>query len=171
MIIRGKAVILGDNVSTDHIIAGKYCRFAEGTELACHLFEGTEAADRVGWGTVLVAGSNFGCGSSREQAPLALKAAGVRAVLAESFGRIFYRNAINIGLPALVLQGATAFARDGAELELDLERGGLRNNRGQLAKTTPHPPFMVEILRAGGLVPYVRAKGEAMGARSGKEGT
>jgi len=171
MIIKGKAMVLGDNVSTDHIIAGKYCRLADVTELARHLFEGTKAQNRVGGGTILVAGKCFGCGSSREQAPLALKAAGVRAVLAESFGRIFYRNAINIGLPALILRKATVFASDGAELELDLERGEVRNNRGQTARTAPHPPFMVEILRAGGLVPYIRAKGASMEARSEKGGT
>jgi len=156
--IRGRAVIVGDGISTDAMIAGKYCKIADPGELSAHIFEGSDIARR-GWkGTIILAGKNFGCGSSREQAPLALKAAGVRAVAAVSFGRIFFRNAINIGLPVMNIDGAPEHVREGDEIILDIERGVIRNRTREIIKGRPLPEILMGILRAGGLVPYMKAK-------------
>lgn len=159
MIIKGKAMVLGDNVSTDHIIAGKYCRLADVTELARHLFEGTKAQNRVGGGTILVAGKCFGCGSSREQAPLALKAAGVRAVLAESFGRIFYRNAVNLGIPVLVCPGIHKWVKNGDVLQADLFSGKIANETtGTQGQAQPLSDYVMKILESGGIKLLIKSQ-------------
>ncbi len=148
--IRGKAWIFGDDVDTDVIIPGKYLRTKDLTLLAAHVMEGLDPgfAARVGKGDVIVAGRNFGCGSSREQAPLALREAGVSAVIARSFARIFYRNAINIGLPLIE---ADVTALEGDLVEVDLANGVVRVGE-RTFQGTRLPDFLLEILQNGGLV-------------------
>lgn len=148
--IRGRAWIFGDDVDTDVIIPGKYLRTKDLSILAQHVMEGLDPkfASRVGKGDVIVAGRNFGCGSSREQAPLALKVAGVSAVVARSFARIFYRNAINIGLPLIE---ADVEAQQGDSVELDLASGIVRVGE-RTFQGTRLPDFLLEILQSGGLV-------------------
>jgi 3-isopropylmalate/(R)-2-methylmalate dehydratase small subunit len=147
----------GDNVDTDAIIPGRFLTIYDPEELARHAFEGIrdEFSREVRAGDIVVAGRNFGCGSSREHAPLALKGAGIRMVIAESFARIFYRNAINVGLLPLVCHGADAIP-DGSQVEVDLVRGLLRWTGGELI-IDPVPGFLRAVADAGGLVPYARA--------------
>jgi 3-isopropylmalate/(R)-2-methylmalate dehydratase small subunit len=161
MFINGKALVVGDDINTDLIIAGKYCRSAQARELARHVFEsmGTALSRRPGKGDIIVAGRNFGCGSSREQAPVALKAAGVKAVVASSFARIFFRNAINIGLPVLALPGHRKRINDGEHIGLDLGKGELVLARTkEVLNGSPLPPFLLDILSDGGLVPHLRKR-------------
>ncbi len=169
MRLAGRGLVLGDDISTDHIIAGKYCRMADPDRLAPHALEGVLAdfAQRVKkyekgkarGGAIIVAGRNFGCGSSREQAPIALRAAGVSAVVAESFGRIFFRNCINIGLPVMKCAGVGAAVRDGDRLSVDFAAGVLLRERGRRRLRGERlPRFMMEILEDGGLVPHVRRR-------------
>ena len=148
----------GDNVNTDYIIPGRYMELTDPREMARHAMEGIDPsfAAKVKEGDVVVAGRNFGCGSSREHAPLALKYAGVGCVVAESYARIFYRNAVNIGLPALECSNITKCVEQGDDLTLDLGAGTVTiMNRGTNLLFTPLPPFMLEVLNAGGLVPYL----------------
>ncbi|MEM2869144.1 MAG: 3-isopropylmalate dehydratase small subunit [Thermoplasmata archaeon] len=157
--VGGRAVVLGDDVNTDLIIAGRYCRMAEPAELARHVLEGTEWEGKVSPGDIIIAGRNMGIGSSREQAPLALKGAGVRAIVAESFGRIFFRNSVNIGLPVMVVPGVRGRVRSGERVLLDFEKGTLEVPAERLVlHGEPLPPFMTEILRDGGLVPHLRRR-------------
>ncbi len=171
--IVGRAVVLGDDVNTDIIIAGKHCRVSDPVELGRRIFEGTELEGRIKGGEVVIAGRNMGMGSSREQAPLALKAAGVRAVVAESFGRIFFRNAINIGLPVMRAPGLRKNVREGQRVSLDVGRGALKNlDTGEVIKGELLPPILMEILIDGGLVPHIRkristTKDVKRGARGG----
>lgn len=160
-VLTGRAHLLGDDVDTDRIIAGKYTKTLDTGSLAEHLLEDYDPgmASRIGPGDVLVAGENFGCGSSREQAPVAIKAAGVSCVLARSFARIFYRNAINIGLS--VVEVPTHAVADGDTVRVDVNMGRVDNvTRGETYPATRMPPVMGEILAAGGLVPYLRAGGD-----------
>ena len=145
----------GDNVDTDVIIPARYLNSSDERELAAHCLEDLDAlfVQKVKKGDILVAGENFGCGSSREHAPLAIKAAGVSCVIAESFARIFYRNAINIGLPILECAAAAKEAQNGDELHVDLEKGEIKNTR--LKKTYKVPPYPAEIraiIARGGLL-------------------
>ncbi|HFD39278.1 MAG TPA: 3-isopropylmalate dehydratase small subunit [Anaerolineae bacterium] len=161
MILQGKTWKYGDNVDTDVIIPARYLNLSTPEELAPHCLEDLDAgfAGQVQPGDMIVAGENFGCGSSREHAPLALKGAGVSAVVARSFARIFYRNAINVGLPILESPAAVEGTEAGHRLEIDLEAGRIRNlTTGQTYRAEPYPPFMLEIIRAGGLVPYTVGK-------------
>jgi 3-isopropylmalate/(R)-2-methylmalate dehydratase small subunit len=115
--------------------------------------------DRVRKGDIIVAGANFGCGSSREHAPLAIKGAGISCVIAQSFARIFYRNAINIGLPILECPDAVSETQEGQTLEVDLQRGIIANlDTGKTYQAEPYPPFLMQIIQAGGLIPYTRQK-------------
>jgi 3-isopropylmalate/(R)-2-methylmalate dehydratase small subunit len=151
----------GDNVDTDVIIPARYLNVSTAEELAGHCLEDLDAtfAGSVQPGDVIVAGENFGCGSSREHAPLAIKGAGVSCVVARSFARIFYRNAINVGLPILECPAAVAAVDAGHRLEIDLEEGRVTNlTIGQTYQAEPYPPFMMEIINAGGLVKYTRAR-------------
>jgi len=157
---RGRAHVYGNDIDTDRIIAGKYTKTLDLQSLADHVLEDLdpEFRSKLVKGDVLVAGDNFGCGSSREQAPVALKVAGVSAVIAKYFARIFFRNAINIGLP--VLEVPDLEAASGDEIEVDLESGTVRN----LTKGTSHnaaqmPPVMISILAEGGLVAYLAKHG------------
>jgi 3-isopropylmalate dehydratase small subunit len=159
-VIQGKVWKFGDHINTDLIIPGRYLDDYNIHNLAKHVMEDAdpEFAKRLQKGDVIVAGRNFGCGSSREQAPAALKMAGVAAVVADSFARIFYRNAINVGLPVIVCPGAAKKIAQGEIIEIDLERGTIRAEAGQQLKFNPLPAFLREILDAGGLVPYARKR-------------
>lgn len=160
-LIHGRAHRVGDNVDTDRIIPGKYTKTLDATELARHLLEDYNPglAANIKTGDLLVAGENFGCGSSREQAPLAIREAGLACVLARSFARIFYRNAINIGLP--VVEVAEHDIADGATVSVDLAGGTVTDETtGVTYRATCMPEVMTEILGAGGLVPYLRAGGD-----------
>jgi 3-isopropylmalate/(R)-2-methylmalate dehydratase small subunit len=156
--LAGRAWKFEDDIDTDAIIPGRYLVINDPRELATHLFEGIrpEMAAIVRSGDYVVAGDNFGCGSSREHAPLALKGAGVSAVVARSFARIFFRNAINIGLP-LFICSETDKILDGSSIEIDMVGGVIHNiSRNESYKTTPLPDFLREIVDAGGLVEYTR---------------
>jgi len=162
--IRGKAVKFGDNVDTDVILPGEYLVLTDPTELAKHAMEGLDStfAKRVQGGAIIVAGKNFGCGSSREQAPLALKHAGVKCVLAESFARIFYRNAITIGLPVLECSEVSRRVEEGDELVVELRAGKVKNKSNNLTlRATQLPKFIMEILEDEGLIEYLRRRIES----------
>lgn len=157
----GKAWVYGDNVDTDVIIPARHLTTFDKAVLATHALEDLDPgfAEAVRPGDIVVAGSNFGCGSSREHAAVALAGAGVAAVVAASFARIFFRNAINVGLPVLESAEAARLTTTGDEVEVDLETGTVRNlSLGRTWSTEPLPEVAQEIARAGGLVPWVRAR-------------
>jgi len=157
-----RAWVFGDDISTDDIIAGRYLVKHDPKELGAHAMENIdpEFSRKVEAGDVIVAGKNFGCGSSREQAPITLKAAGISAVIAESFARIFYRNAINQGLPVLTCKGIRGEFKNGDSVEIDFRGGTIQDiTTGKTFRFEPFPDFMMEILQAGGLVPYLKKKG------------
>ena len=159
--VRGIAHVYGDNIDTDRIIPGKYTKTLDLAHLAAHVLEDLDPqfSSRVKEGDILVAGENFGMGSSREQAPLALKAAGVAAVVAGSFARIFYRNAINIGLP--VVEIGRHGIESGNDVEVDLADGAVEDlTAGRRYEATQMPEVMIAILKAGGLVAYLREHGD-----------
>ena len=162
MLIRGAAYGFGNDINTDVIYPGKYLSITtDREEMARHCFEAVypEFREQARKGDIIVAGKNFGCGSSREQAATCLKYFGIAAVIAESFARIFYRNAINVGLPVLVTPGITHFAKHGDELQVDLQRGSIRNERTKKEiKGAELPPFILEIISDGGLIPHLRKK-------------
>lgn len=158
---RGRIWKFGDDVNTDLIISGKYLDSYDPAHLAGHAMEGAnkEFASGVKKGDIIVAGANFGCGSSREQAVMALKHAGVSAVVAKSFARIFYRNAINLGLPVMTSTDAANSLRDGEVAVLDLPSSSLTTENGSRTVTLdPIPQHVKKILDRGGLVPYIKAK-------------
>ena len=157
MSIEGKVWKFGDHVDTDAIIPARYLNVSDPAELARHCMEDADPsfAGRISSGDIIVAGENFGCGSSREHAPLSIKGAGVSCVVAKSFARIFYRNAINIGLPILACPEAVEGTEAGDRLTVDLRAGTIANQRsGCVYHTAPFPSFVMEIIEAGGLVPY-----------------
>ncbi len=159
--LRGRAHVYGDNVDTDVIIPARYLTSHDPAELAAHCMENidSEFVTTVRPGDIIVAGENFGCGSSREHAPIAIKASGVSAVIASSFARIFFRNAINVGLPALVCPEAAAEIRKGDELSLELATGRVENvTQGRTYQAEPFPEFLREIVAAGGLVVYTQRR-------------
>lgn len=156
-ILRGRAHVYGDNIDTDRIIPGKYTKTLDVQSLAEHVLEDLDPdfRHRMQRGDFVVAGDNFGCGSSREQAPVALQTAGVSAVIARYFARIFFRNAINIGLPVLEIPDHDI--AQGDELEADLSSGWVYNRTtGKTYQAKPLPEVMLRILQAGGLVNYLR---------------
>ena len=155
--MNGKAHVYGDNIDTDRIIPGKYTKTLDIASLAAHVLEDLDPDFRTKMkpGDVLVAGDNFGCGSSREQAPIALKEIGVSAIVARYFARIFFRNAINIGLPVLEIPDHDIALGD--QLEIDLAKGEVLNvSKGKTYKATPLPQVMIDILKEGGLVNYLK---------------
>lgn len=160
MIIKGKVHKFGDNINTDDIIAAKYLVTTDEKELGSHCME-TIAADfsrKVCLGDIIVAGRNFGCGSSREHAPLAIKGCGISAVLAKSFAGIFFRNAINIGLPFLYLEDTDKISETDS-LEIDLSAGTIRNlTKNQVYRTQAFPTFLQEIIKRGGLLNWVKTR-------------
>src|SRR5579859_268160 len=163
-VIRGKAWKFGTNIDTDQIIPAKYAIYSlDEKELGKHAMEGVPGretwASQVTAGDILVAGSNFGCGSSREIAPVAIRGAGISAVVADSFARIFFRNAINMGYPILQSPQAAEAVAEGDELEIDLEDGIIRDfTKGDEFQAEPFPEFMNELMKMGGLVPWVRKR-------------
>jgi len=155
--LKGKVHKYGADVNTDVIIPARYLNVSEPAELAKHCMEDIDIdfMDRVQPGDIVMATTNFGCGSSREHAPLAIKAAGVSCVIAGTFARIFFRNAINIGLPLLECGEAVDSTEAGDLLEVDLSRGEIKNRtRGMTFTAKPYPDFMSEIISAGGLIEY-----------------
>ena len=161
MKVKGKAIKFGNNIDTDVILPGKWLSLIDPKELAKHALEGLDAGfpEKAKKGVIVVGGKNFGCGSSREQAPLALKYAGVKCVLAESFARIFFRNSINIGLPVIECKGISAAVNNGDELMVDLETGRVQDlTRKQSLQGTKLPPFIMEILSDGGLIENLRKR-------------
>ena len=160
--MKGKAFKFGDNISTDHIAPGRLYHLRSNLpEFAKHVLEDADEtfASRMKKGDFVVAGSNFGLGSSREHAPLIMKIAGVGADLAKSFARIFYRNAINIGL--LAIECDTDAIDDGDELELDIEKGIITDlTNGSIIQIEPLPPVMIKLLKDGGLVEHIKKNGD-----------
>jgi 3-isopropylmalate/(R)-2-methylmalate dehydratase small subunit len=160
-VMTGTVWAYGDNVDTDVIIPARYLNVSTPEELARHCMEDIDPgfASAVQPGDIIVAGENFGCGSSREHAPLAIKGSGIACVVAESFARIFYRNAINVGLPILECPEAVAETQKGDQLTVDLETGTITNLcTGHTYRTPPFPDFVMRIVKAGGLVPYTRER-------------
>lgn len=161
MKVQGNAHVVGDHIDTDAIIPARFLVTTDPAELGANCMEGLEAGwiKRVNEGDVMVAGENFGCGSSREHAPIAILGAGIPVVVAKSFARIFYRNGFNMGLVLLEVGDEITKLRDGDELDVDTTTGVIRNlTTGESVQCAPVPPFMQEILQAGGLVPYVKQR-------------
>jgi 3-isopropylmalate/(R)-2-methylmalate dehydratase small subunit len=155
MKVSGPAIKFGNNVDTDVILPGKYLILTSPMDLAKHAFESLdpEFPEKAKKGVIVVGGKNFGCGSSREQAPLALKYSGVKCVVAESFARIFFRNAINIGLPVVECSGISSAVKNGDELSVDFDKGEVRNiTKGKTLQGTKLPAFILQILSDGGLI-------------------
>ncbi|MDD4908424.1 MAG: 3-isopropylmalate dehydratase small subunit [Candidatus Omnitrophica bacterium] len=158
MVIKGKVHIFGDDINTDDIIAAKYLVTTDDKELGRRCMENIapDFVSRVAPGDIIVAGKNFGCGSSREHAPRALRGCGISAVIAVSFARIFFRNAINVGMPFLETNDARKIG-EGDSLEIDLSSGIIKNlTKNEVYKTEPFPEFLREIVGKGGLMNYIR---------------
>lgn len=158
---KGKVIKYGNNVDTDVIIPARYLNTSDPNELASHCMEDLDEnfTARVLKGDVMVAGKNFGCGSSREHAPIAIKASGISCVIAETFARIFYRNSINIGLPIIECPEAAVDIKDGDEVEIDFDKGSINNlTTGKTYQGQPFPEFMQEIIAADGLIQYIKKK-------------
>lgn len=158
---KGNVFKYGDNVDTDVIIPARYLNSSDPAELAAHCMEDIDKdfIHKVNKGDIIVADKNFGCGSSREHAPIAIKAAGVSCVIAETFARIFYRNAINIGLPIIECPEASKGIAAGDEVEIDFDSGLITNlSRGTTFQGQPFPPFMQKIIAAEGLINYINGK-------------
>jgi len=159
-IITAKVWKFGDNIDTDLIIAARYLTTSDPHELAKHILEDAdpEFVKKMSPGDIIVAGENFGCGSSREHAPIALKAAGVAAVVAKSFARIFYRNAFNMGLPIFELKDADLI-EEGDLISINMDKGIIEDiNKKRVYKFSPIPNFMQELLACGGLINYAKAE-------------
>lgn len=158
---KGTVFRYGDNVDTDVIIPARYLNTSDGKELAMHCMEDidTDFVKEVKEGDIIVADKNFGCGSSREHAPLAIKEAGISCVIARTFARIFYRNAINIGLPILECEAAADGISKGDKVEINFDTGVITNvTKGEIYQAQPFPPFMQDIIRQGGLVNKIKAQ-------------
>ena len=161
MTVQGTVHKYGDNVDTDVIIPARYLNTSSHEELAAHCMEDIdrEFVNKVKTGDILVAEKNFGCGSSREHAPIAIKASGISCVIASTFARIFYRNAINIGLPIIECPEAAKAISAGDEVEVDFDSGIITNKTtGESYEGQAFPPFMQKIISAGGLIPYINQK-------------
>ena len=158
--MKGKAWKFGNDIDTDIIIPGRYLIYTDEETLSKHCMEGLDPdfSAKCSEGDFIVAGTNFGCGSSREHAPIALKGAGIKAVIAESFARIFYRNATNVGVPLLEAPGITDLVENGDEIEVDMDNGIIKSESGEEITIKKLPPFMLEILEQGGLIEYLKNK-------------
>jgi 3-isopropylmalate/(R)-2-methylmalate dehydratase small subunit len=156
--IKGNVIKYGNNVDTDVIIPARYLNSSDPKELAAHCMEDLDKTfvDRVQAGDIMVAGRNFGCGSSREHAPIAIKASGISCVIAETFARIFYRNAVNIGLPIMECPEAARDIAEGDVVSVDVNTGVIENlTTGKTYQAAPFPEFMQDIMKADGLINYV----------------
>ena len=161
MIIKDRAIKYGNNVDTDVIIPARYLNTTDESELASHCFEDLDEnfSQKVKERKIIVAGDNFGCGSSREHAPVSIKASGAVLIIAKTFARIFFRNAINIGLPVIPCPEAAENINDGDEIEVDLDRGIIKNiTGGREFVINPVPPFIQEIISSGGYINYTKKK-------------
>jgi len=159
MKVKGNAIKYGDNVDTDVIIPARHLITTDPLELARYCMEDIDSSfvKRVRAGDIMVAGRNFGCGSSREHAPIAIKASGISCIIAKTFARIFYRNAINIGLPIIESEAAADEAQDGDVLEIDLSSGIIKNlTKGREYATSPFPPFMQKIIDNNGMIESIK---------------
>jgi 3-isopropylmalate/(R)-2-methylmalate dehydratase small subunit len=162
MIIKGIAWCFGDNIDTDAIIPARYLNISDIQELAKHCMEDirSDFAKRVKEGDIIIAGRNFGCGSSREHAPLAIKGVGIKAIISKSFARIFYRNAINIGLPVIESETVVNASKEGEVFKIDLNKGEVINlAKNVVFPTKSLPHFMIELIKDGGLIPHLAKKG------------
>lgn len=161
MILKGKVWKFGDNIDTDAIIPARYLTSSDPDKLAKHVMEDADSdfPSKVKKGDVIIAESNFGCGSSREHAPIAIKAAGIQAVVAKSFARIFYRNSFNIGLPIFESEEAAVKIAEGDEIEIDADKGVIKNiTKSEEYSAKPIPPFMQELISAGGLIEWTKKR-------------
>ncbi|MFT5872076.1 MAG: 3-isopropylmalate/(R)-2-methylmalate dehydratase small subunit [Clostridium sp.] len=161
---KGKVIKYGNNVDTDVIIPARYLNTSDAKELASHCMEDIDKdfIRKVKNGDIMVAGKNFGCGSSREHAPLAIKTAGISCIIAETFARIFYRNSINIGLPILECTEAAIDIEEGNDVSVDVTTGVITNNtKGKTYQAIPFPAFMQEIISAEGLLNYLKERTDA----------
>lgn len=157
--ISAKVIKYGDNVDTDVIIPARHLNTSDHKELASHCMEDLdkEFPDKIKWAKVMIAGKNFGCGSSREHAPIAIKASGIECVIAETFARIFYRNSINIGLPIIECAEAAKDIEEGNEVTIDLKNGIITNvTKGKTYTAEAFPEFMEKIIEAEGLINYLK---------------
>ncbi|MCB2307888.1 3-isopropylmalate dehydratase small subunit [Clostridium estertheticum] len=160
---KGKAVKYGNNVDTDVIIPARYLNTSDAKELASHCMEDIDKnfISKVKYGDIMVAGKNFGCGSSREHAPLAIKTSGISCIIAENFARIFYRNSINIGLPILECTEAAEDIEEGNEITVDVISGVITNTtKGKTYMAIPFPAFMQDIIASQGLINYLKERTE-----------
>jgi 3-isopropylmalate/(R)-2-methylmalate dehydratase small subunit len=167
MLFKGKVWRFGNDIDTDAIIPARYLNTSDPGELARHVMEDADKdfPVKIQAGDIIVAGKNFGCGSSREHAPIAIKAAGIQAVIAKSFARIFYRNSFNIGLPIFESEEASEKIKEGEIIEIDADKGIIKNlATGEQYTANPIPPFMQELIEAGGLIEWTkrRMKGAAV---------
>lgn len=160
--MKGKVFKFGNDIDTDIILPGRYLIYTDEERLSQHCMEGLDPdfKSKVSEGDFILGGSNFGCGSSREHAPIAIKGCGISAVIAESFARIFYRNATNVGVPLLEAPGISALIEDGEEIEVDMENGIIISEKGKEIEFKKLPPFMLGILESGGLINYLKEKNE-----------
>jgi 3-isopropylmalate/(R)-2-methylmalate dehydratase small subunit len=161
MKIKGRIIKYGDNINTDEIIPARFLNTSDEKELAKHCMEGIDRdfLKKIKEKKILIAGRNFGCGSSREHAPLALKEAGIKCIVASSFSRIFFRNAINIALPIIESGEAAEKIREGDMIEVDINKGVIENlTRKESYSTIPFPPFLQKIIEKGGLEGYIKTK-------------
>lgn len=161
MILKGRVWKFGNNIDTDAIIPSRYLNTSDPKVLARHVMEDAnkEFSAKVKSGDIIIAGANFGCGSSREHAPIAIKAAGIHAVIAKSFARIFYRNAFNIGLPIFESLGASEKIKQGDEIEIDADKGIIKNiTKDEQYASKPIPSFMQELIAAGGLIEWTKKR-------------
>lgn len=161
MILKGKGWKFGDDIDTDSIIPARYLNTSDPKELAKHCMEDSdpEFVNKMSKGDIIVAEKNFGCGSSREHAPIAIKESGVSCVIAKTFARIFYRNSFNMGLPIFECAEASENVEAGDEIEVDTDAGIIKNiTKNQTYKTRPIPPFMQELLDDGGLINHIKKK-------------
>ena len=160
MNVKGTVIKYGDNIDTDVIIPARYLNTSDPKELASHCMEDidTEFVKKVKKGDIMVGGFNFGCGSSREHAPISIKESGISVIIAKSFARIFYRNSINIGLPIIECPEAAEAIENGSEVEVDFDKGVIKDlTAGKEYKTSPFPAFIQEIINAGGLVAAINS--------------
>ncbi len=161
MILKGRVWKFGNNIDTDAIIPARYLNTSNPKELARHVMEDADKGfpTKVKLGDIIIAGANFGCGSSREHAPIAIKAAGIQAIVARSFARIFYRNAFNIGLPIFESEETSEKTREGDKIEIDADKGIIKNiTKNEQYTVKPVPPFMQELISAGGLIEWTKKR-------------
>ena len=158
--MKGTVWKFGDDIDTDIILPGRYLIYTDEERLSQHCMEGLDDKfkKKKKKGDFIVAGKNFGCGSSREHAPIALKGVGVAAVIAESFARIFYRNATNVGVPLLEAPGISKLVENEEKIEVDMDKGTITSENGETITFKKLPPFMLEILEKGGLIEYLKQK-------------